>query len=54
VHPGEEVIVIEPAYDGYLPAITLSGGVPVPVAMQLGELGYSIPWGPPPSRRARA
>ncbi|MFB9245140.1 pyridoxal phosphate-dependent aminotransferase [Massilia antarctica] len=44
VHPGDEVIVIEPAYDSYLPAITLAGGVPVPVAMQLGEQGYSVPW----------
>ena len=29
VHPGDEVIVIEPAYDSYLPAIALAGGVPV-------------------------
>jgi methionine aminotransferase len=44
VHPGDEVIVIEPAYDSYLPAIALAGGVPVTVAMQVGEQGYSIPW----------
>ncbi|MDQ1921157.1 pyridoxal phosphate-dependent aminotransferase [Massilia pseudoviolaceinigra] len=44
VHPGDEVIVIEPAYDSYLPAITLAGGVPVPVAMELGEHGYTVPW----------
>lgn len=44
VHPGDEVIVIEPAYDCYLPAIALAGGVPVPVAMQVGEQGYSVPW----------
>ncbi len=44
VHPGDEVIVIEPAYDCYLPAIALAGGVPVPVAMRLGEDGYSVPW----------
>src|SRR5579875_3831096 len=36
VHPGEEVIVIEPAYDSYAPAIALSGGVVVPVAMRIG------------------
>ena len=44
VHPGDEVIVIEPAYDCYLPAIALAGGVAVPVAMRLGEDGYSLPW----------
>lgn len=44
VHPGDEVIVIEPAYDSYLPAIALAGGVPVLVSMQVGEEGYSVPW----------
>ena len=44
VHPGDEVIVIEPAYDSYLPAIALAGGVAVPVSMQVGEQGYSVPW----------
>ena len=44
VHPGDEVIVIEPAYDCYLPAIALAGGVPVPVAMRLDREGYSVPW----------
>ncbi|PIF12816.1 pyridoxal phosphate-dependent aminotransferase [Janthinobacterium sp. 13] len=44
VHPGDEVIVIEPAYDSYLPAIALAGGVPVLVSMQVDEQGYSVPW----------
>ena len=44
VHPGDEVIVIEPAYDSYLPAIALAGGVPVLVSMKVGEQGYSVPW----------
>ncbi|MES2325310.1 MAG: pyridoxal phosphate-dependent aminotransferase [Pseudomonadota bacterium] len=44
VHAGDEVIVIEPAYDSYLPAIALAGGVPVLVQMTLGEAGYSVPW----------
>lgn len=45
VHPGDEVIVIEPAYDSYAPAITLAGGVVVPVTMRVGPDGYSVPWG---------
>jgi methionine aminotransferase len=44
VHPGDEVIVIEPAYDSYLPAIELAGGVAVRVSMQVGEDGYKVPW----------
>jgi len=44
VHPGDEVIVIEPAYDSYLPAITLAGGRPVPVQMEVGPNGYTVPW----------
>ncbi len=44
VHPGDEVIVIEPVYDSYLPAIALAGGVPVRVQMRLGERGFSVPW----------
>ncbi len=44
VHAGDEVIVIEPAYDSYVPAIRLAGGVPVLVSMELGTDGYSIPW----------
>ena len=47
VHPGDEVIVIEPVYDSYVPAITLAGGVPVSVEMEVGEdgnLGYTVPW----------
>ena len=44
VHPGDEVIVIEPAYDCYAPAIVLSGGVVVPVTMRVDAAGYSVPW----------
>jgi methionine aminotransferase len=44
VHPGDEVIVIEPCYDSYQPSIALAGGVPVPVAMRVGADGYSVPW----------
>jgi methionine aminotransferase len=45
VHPGDEVIVIEPAYDSYMPAIELAGGIPVPVQMEVAPHGgYSVPW----------
>jgi len=44
VHPGDEVIVIEPCYDSYQPAIVMAGGVPVPVPMRVGADGYSVPW----------
>ncbi|MES2105119.1 MAG: pyridoxal phosphate-dependent aminotransferase [Pseudomonadota bacterium] len=44
VHAGDEVIVIEPAYDSYVPSIRLAGGKPVFVAMELDQHGYSIPW----------
>ncbi len=33
VHPGDEVVVIDPAYDSYAPAVRLFGGVPVHVPM---------------------
>ncbi len=40
VEPGEEVVVIEPAYDSYAAAVALAGGVvrPVPLAMPGLEL----------------
>ena len=44
VGPGDDVIVIEPAYDIYLPAIALAGGAAVTVSMQLRENGYTVPW----------
>lgn len=42
VKEGDEVIVIEPAYDSYLPAIELSGGVPV--CIQLEHPDYRLDW----------
>jgi methionine aminotransferase len=42
VRAGDEVIVLEPCYDSYVPAIELSGGTPVFVALQFPE--YSIDW----------
>lgn len=44
VHPGDEVIVIEPSYDCYVPAIELAGGIPVFVQMTVSTDGYSVPW----------
>jgi methionine aminotransferase len=44
VHPGDEVIVVEPAYDSYVPAIRLAGGIPVFVAMDFDSSSFSIPW----------
>jgi methionine aminotransferase len=42
VHPGDEVIVLEPAYDSYVPAIRLAGGTPVFVTLDAPD--YSIPF----------
>ena len=42
VHPGDEVILIEPAYDSYRPAIELAGGVPV--IYELVGPDYQIDW----------
>ncbi|WP_085315071.1 pyridoxal phosphate-dependent aminotransferase [Derxia lacustris] len=45
VHPGDEVVVIEPAYDSYLPGIALAGGVAVKVPMQRQPgAGFAIDW----------
>jgi methionine transaminase len=42
VHPGDEVIVIEPAFDSYVPAIQLNQGRPVFVPMTFP--GYTVDW----------
>ena len=42
VREGDEVIVLEPAYDSYVPAIRLAGATPVFV--QLNRDDYSVPW----------
>jgi methionine transaminase len=41
-HPGDEVIVFEPAYDSYIPAIRLAGATPI--ALPLTFPGYRIDW----------
>ena len=42
VHKGDEVIVLEPAFDSYVPAIKLNGGIPVYVKFKFPE--YRIDW----------
>ena len=42
VHPGDEVIIFEPAYDCYSPGVELFGGIPVPV--QLSGPDFRINW----------
>lgn len=42
VNKGDEVIIIEPAYDSYEPAITLAGGITIRVSVDLNTL--KIPW----------
>jgi methionine aminotransferase len=42
VHPGDEVIVFEPCYDSYIPAIELCGGKAIRLSLESET--YSIPW----------
>ena len=49
VHPGDEVLLFQPAYDSYVPAIQLSGGTPVFVTLRPPD--YRIDWDAP--RRAQ-
>ena len=43
VRPGDEVIVLEPTYDSYVPSILLAGGTPVYVPLDHGS-GYAPDW----------
>jgi methionine aminotransferase len=42
VRPGDEVIILEPAYDSYAPAVVLSAGRPVYIRMKHPD--YHIDW----------
>ena len=50
VSPGDEVIIIEPAYDSYRPAIDLAGGKTIGISLDVkrdaaGQVtSYEIPW----------
>jgi methionine transaminase len=42
IREGDEVIIIEPAYDSYAPAVVLNGGKPVYVQLKYPD--YSVDW----------
>ncbi|MDF2157637.1 methionine aminotransferase [Algoriphagus sp. CAU 1675] len=42
IKPGDEVIVLEPAYDSYEPSILLSGGIPIHIPLKLPD--FSVDW----------
>jgi methionine transaminase len=42
VNPGDEVVVVEPCYDSYVPVVRLNGGRPVFVTLR--HPGYRLDW----------
>lgn len=42
VHPGEEVILFDPSYDSYAPAVTLAGGRPIHIPLDPPK--FQIDW----------
>ncbi len=42
IHPGDEVIVFEPAYDSYVPNIKVNGGKPVLITLESPD--FKIDW----------
>jgi len=42
VQPGDEVVIVEPAYDAYVPVIELNGGRPVFIKMTFPD--YRVDW----------
>ena len=42
VHPGDEVVLFQPAYDSYTPSVQLSGGIPRYVTLRGPD--YAIDW----------
>jgi len=41
-HPGDEVIVFEPAYDSYVPAVRLAGATPITLPLTFPD--YALDW----------
>ncbi|MEY4968375.1 MAG: hypothetical protein RLZZ261_146 [Bacteroidota bacterium] len=42
--PGDEVILLEPAYDAYRPAVLSAGAQPVAVPLEYGAHGFTVNW----------
>lgn len=42
IRTGDEVIIFEPAYDSYIPAIAANSGIPI--SIKLNQKDFSIPW----------
>ena len=42
VHPGDEVVIFEPAYDSYEPVVYLNGGIPKRIKLRFPD--FSVPW----------
>ncbi len=42
VHPGDEVLLFEPCYDSYVPAVQLAGGIPVFATLRYPD--YRVDW----------
>lgn len=42
VRPGDEVILVEPAYDSYQPSVEINGGIPIPYPIKSPD--YKIDW----------
>lgn len=42
IEPGDEAIILDPAYDSYAPVVTLNGGLPVHIELDYPD--YSVDW----------
>ncbi|WP_041230848.1 aminotransferase class I/II-fold pyridoxal phosphate-dependent enzyme [Deinococcus peraridilitoris] len=43
IEPGDEVVLIEPAYDSYAPQVRMAGGTPRSVSLQRSAAGWDLP-----------